>query len=73
VNENQGGKRMKLDDAQVTTIIAALRAYQAAPLYAREIDMQVMRMTDRPCDPLSDFEIDELCEELNFATAVVAD
>ncbi len=54
---------------QLATILGALRAYQASPPFAREIDM--IAVGDIVSDgstitPLTDEEIDAFCEALNF-------
>ncbi len=56
-------RRRKIDDAELATILAALRYYQAAPFVGnRFMDIAT---NGGEVDPLDADAIDTLCEEIN--------
>jgi hypothetical protein len=55
-----------LNDRQLATVLAALRAYQRTP--RQSSDIHDVATNGGELSPLDDVEIDELCESLNFGT-----
>lgn len=53
---------MKLNERDLATILAALRYWRG---HIRMDDRKKYPYFDDECEPLDDFEIDVLCEELN--------
>ena len=63
--------RMGLTDRELSTILAALRHWQRGGCCDLQIqDIAANTLSDRPCTPLDEREIDDLCEALNCGALV---
>lgn len=55
---------MKLDNRETATVLAALRYWQRCGDFAGD-DIQDIASDSETFNPLSDTEVDELCERIN--------